>query len=256
MINRFFLPILTTFSLVLSLPLIAESRSHSNVNNTLHQAQLFQDTTEQDSKLNTNTIQDRWSEWGLTQEEWSRYEKLKKGAIGIWTPNLDPLTTLGISARNSHEQNRYAELLAKIEYQRNQKILEFQFAYDRAFQRLYPNQLPFRIDEDGAFSVTAAAIGRVIYFTRTDCGERCENNLLKLLNFLGDTPVDIYVVDSMQDDNKIRDWAVKNKLNIEKVRARKITLNHDSGYWLQYANGKMPAAFAIQGNGQWQPLVY
>lgn len=257
MTNKFPLSILALLCLVSSSSLLAESSSHSSTNGTSHLAQAVQRTIEQSSQLNNvHSTQDRWSEWGLTQEEWSRYEELKKGAIGLLTPHLDPLTTLGISARNSNEQARYAELLAKMEYQRNQKIIAFQIAYDKAFQQLYPNQLPFRMESDGSISVTPAAAGRIIYFTQADCGKKCEDNLSRLLNFAGNTPVDIYIVDSMQDDNKIQDWAIQNKINIEKVKARQITLNHDSGYWLRYADGKMPVAFAIQGDGQWQSLVY
>lgn len=48
----------------------------------------------------------------------------------------------------------------------------------------------------------------------------------------------------------------KHQINPEKVKLRLITLNHDTGYWLHYANGKIPAAFQIQEDGQWQSLVY
>ncbi|SPX41093.1 exported protein [Haemophilus influenzae] len=41
-----------------------------------------------------------------------------------------------------------------------------------------------------------------------------------------------------------------------KVNRKLITLNHDNGAWLQYADGKMPAAFQIQQDGQWQQIVY
>ncbi|WP_131826474.1 hypothetical protein [Rodentibacter trehalosifermentans] len=81
--------------------------------------------------------------------------------------------------------------------------------------------------------------------------------MMKLLNYAGDTQVDIYVVDSRKDDNKIRDWALANHINVEKVKKRQITLNHDLNLsWAKYANGKMPAAFGIDGEGQWINLTY
>lgn len=95
-----------------------------------------------------------------------------------------------------------------------------------------------------------------MYFTRTDCGQPCADNLAKLWNIVGNKAVDIYIVDSLQDDKRIQDWAINNHIDIEKVKNRQITLNHDSGYWLHYAKGKMPAAFLIQGDGQWKQLVY
>ena len=244
------LPLLLGMICVIPSSSIANTAPSSTVN-TLNQANTMQQSTEQKLNLST-TIEDKWSEWGLTREDWQRYELLKKGARGIWSPNLDPLTTLGIEARTEAERDKYAALLAKKEFQRVEKEFAFQIAYSRAFERLYPNVLPFNTDDN---STTAAAVGRIIYFTRTDC-EKCVDNLSRLWSRVGNLPVDIYIVDSMQDDNKIQQWAVKNRIDINKVKNRQITLNHDNGYWLHYANGKMPAAFSIQGNGEWQPIVY
>ena len=66
----------------------------------------------------------------------------------------------------------------------------------------------------------------------------------------------MYVVGANGNDNAIREWAKKHQINPEKVKLRLITLNHDTGYWLHYTNGKIPAAFQIQEDGQWQSLVY
>lgn len=244
-----------SLSLVLGMMVISSTSvfantSQSSTVNTLNQAQSMQKTTER--QVNIHLAEDKWSEWGLTQADWARYEELKKGVRGIWSPNLDPLTILGVEARTDAERNRYAELLAKKEFERAEKEFSFQIAYSRAFERLYPNVLPFKTD---SVSTTSAAVGRIIYFTRIDC-EKCSDNLAKLWSRAGNMPVDIYIVDSMQDDTKIQRWAVKNKIDINKVKNRQVTLNHDSGYWLHYANGKMPAAFLIQGNGEWQPLTY
>lgn len=244
------LPLLLGMIFVIPSLSIANTVPSATVN-TLNQANIMQQSTEQ--KLDISTArEDKWSEWGLTREDWQRYEFLKEGARGIWSPNLDPLSMLGVEARTEAERDKYAALLAKKEFQRVEKEFAFQIAYSRAFERLYPNVLPFNTDNN---STTAAAVGRVIYFTRTDC-EKCVDHLSRLLARIGSLPVDIYIVDSMQDDNKIQKWAVKNRIDINKVRNRQITLNHDNGYWLHYANGKMPAAFRIQGNGEWQPVAY
>ena len=34
--------------------------------------------------------------WGLTEQEWTRFEKIQTGPRGFWSPNLDPLTALGV----------------------------------------------------------------------------------------------------------------------------------------------------------------
>lgn len=233
---------------------IAETINQSTTTATVNQAQSMQKSAEQSAKLNsTTTTTERWSEWGLTREDWARYQEVMQGARGVWSPGIDPLTALGVEARTDAERKRYAELLAKKEFQRTEKEFAFQIAYSKAFERLYPGILPFS-GNDG--SATPAAVGRILYFTRTDCGKRCADNLIRLWSAAGETPIDIYVVDSGQDDKKIQKWAMDNGIDIEKVKRRQITLNHDSGYWLHYANGKMPAAFTIQGDRQWKPFVY
>lgn len=227
--------------------------NQTSVTNTISQAQSTQQSVEKSLNIqHSQSSENKWTEWGLTQTEWLRYEELKKGARGIWSPNLDPLTMLGVEACSDNERKHYAELLAKKEYQRVEKEFAFQIAYNQVFERLYPNQLPFRMDDSGQ---PTSAINRVIYFTRTDC-EPCIDNLKRLQEYIQNYPLDIYVVDSMQNDETIRNWALKNNIDIAKVRARQITLNHDSGYWLKYAKGKMPAAFKIKGDGEWQSLVY
>lgn len=224
---------------------------------SIQQSEQMKNTVEKSLGQNTTNqlklSESPWLDWGLTQEEWSQYQQLKAGSRGTWTPNLDPLTMLGIEAKTEQERNHFAELLAQKEYQRVEKEIAFQIAYNRAFERLYPNQLPF--SNNGNASTPVSAINRVIYFTKLDC-EECNKNVGRLLNVVGNMPIDIYFLDSMKDDNKIRDWAVKYQIDINKVRSRQITLNHDSGYWLKYGQGKIPVAFQISGDNQWKILRY
>ena len=44
------------------------------------------------------------SEWGLQPQEWARYRELMDGPLGIQSPNLDPLSALGIEARTDEER--------------------------------------------------------------------------------------------------------------------------------------------------------
>lgn len=75
--------------------------------------------------LNQTELSQKAQEWGLTTEEWQRYLELQKGERGIWSPNLDPLTTLGIEAKTEEERTRYAELLARKMYERVERELAF-----------------------------------------------------------------------------------------------------------------------------------
>ena len=70
-------------------------------------------------------------EWGFAPEEWARYRQLMQGPLGVYSPQLDPLTALGIQARSEEERRRYAELQVQAEAQRVGKTL----AYQRATRR-------------------------------------------------------------------------------------------------------------------------
>jgi integrating conjugative element protein (TIGR03759 family) len=79
------------------------------------------------------------------------------GPLGVYSPNLDPLTALGIEARSDEERNHYAELQVHAEAQRVEKMLTYQRAYDAAWQRLYPGQL--RVELGGTSGSSRVARG-------------------------------------------------------------------------------------------------
>ncbi|MFU2076095.1 TIGR03759 family integrating conjugative element protein [Gallibacterium anatis] len=197
----------------------------------------------------TSTIQslsanEQAQHWGLTEEEWKRYELLKKTERQYWSPNLDPLTTLGVEATSEAERQKYARLLAKKEFERVEKELKFQLAYDAAFKELYPGVMPI---SDNTMSPVINE--RLVLFTRLNC-EKCDSALQKIL--ATNKSVDIYFVDSRQDDKAIRDWAISHRIDVNKVRSRQITLNHDQGdLWMQHGNGKMPVIFK---SGTWDQV--
>ncbi|MBN0274011.1 TIGR03759 family integrating conjugative element protein, partial [Pseudomonas aeruginosa] len=50
----------------------------------------------QERPLVTRALDDRVaSDWGLQPQEWARYRELMDGPLGIYSPNLDPLSALG-----------------------------------------------------------------------------------------------------------------------------------------------------------------
>ncbi|ECI4532286.1 TIGR03759 family integrating conjugative element protein [Salmonella enterica subsp. diarizonae] len=183
--------------------------------------------------------------WGLTTEEWTRYEQLKLGERGIWSPSLDPLTTLGVEATTDGERHRYAGLLVEKEAQRVEKELAFQRAYDDAWQQRFPGLAP--VSTSAGNSVT----NRLAVFVREDCPS-CHQRIKVLLS--SGHPLDIYLVDSRGDDNRLRRLARTWQVDPERVQHRDITLNHDGGRWLQYGGGRMPAVLEKQGDA-WLPVT-
>lgn len=188
------------------------------------------------------------SDWGLREEEWTRYRSLMQGPLGVYSPNLDPLTALGIEASSDEERRRYAELQVGIEARRVEKLLAYQRAYDDAWQRLHPGME--RVGASfGDLQNASAAPGRLAVFVKDGCPS-C-GQVVQRLQSAG-TEFDLYMVGSRSDDARIRDWAKGVRIDPDKVKSGSITLNHDSGRWLSLGiEGDLPAVVR-QVSGQWQ----
>lgn len=192
-------------------------------------------------------------QWGLQPQEWQRYQELMDGPLGIYSPGLDPLTALGISARDEVERRHYAEIQVMAETQRVERELAYQRAYDEAFRRLYPDLLPLGPpgSDSGSRTGVMAAVssGRLAVFVREACTP-CESKVRQLQQ--AGTAFDLYMVDSGQDDAQIRRWATRVGIEPQKVFSRAITLNHDGGRWQALGlGGELPAVLK-EVQGQWQ----
>jgi integrating conjugative element protein (TIGR03759 family) len=188
-------------------------------------------------------------DWGLQTEELTRYRQLMQGPLGVYSPNLDPLTALGIEARTDEERRRYAELQVQTEARRAEKTLAYQRAYDDAWKRLHPTLQPVVLNDAGDALAATGAPGRLAVFVKDDCPP-CEQRVRQLQ--AAGTTFDVYVVGSRQDDARIRQWAAKVGIEPAKVHAQIITLNHDGGRWLSIGvQGELPA-IVREVNGLWQ----
>lgn len=190
-------------------------------------------------------------DWGLSTEEWTRYRDLMQGPLGIYSPNIDPLTALGIEAQSDQERRRYAELQVEAEAQRVEKLLAYQRAYDDAWQRLHTDMPRVILPDAGpAFSPASPATGgRLAVFVKDAC-PTCDQAVQRLQ--AAGMEFDIYVVGSRADDAQIRAWAQRIGIDPTKVRSGQVTLNHDSGRWLSLSlQGDLPAVVRQVG-GQWQ----
>ena len=201
---------------------------------------------------NTPTEVELARSWGLEPQEWARYRELMRGPLGIYSPNLDPLTALGIEAHSSDEQRHYAEIQVRAEAQRVEKLLAYQRAYDAAWKRLYPTLQPVEgLASAGPSSGTrvTATSSRIAVFVQDNCAA-CEERVRQLQ--AAGRAFDLYFVGSHQEDARIRSWAARTGIDPAKVRERVITLNHDGGRWLAIGGqGELPAVMR-QVDGQWR----
>ncbi|MCG8277439.1 TIGR03759 family integrating conjugative element protein [Stenotrophomonas sp. NLF4-10] len=187
--------------------------------------------------------------WGLRDDEFARYRELMQGPLGIYSPNLDPLSALGVEARSDEERRRYAELQVQAEARRVEKLLAYQRAYDEAWQRLNPGMQRVNLPDATPGTAAVRGSGRTAVFVRDGCAA-C-GPLVQRLQSSG-AEFDLYMVGSRQDDARIRDWAKRAQIDAARVRSGSITLNHDGGRWLSLGlPGDLPAVVR-EVNGQWQ----
>ncbi|AJG12572.1 integrating conjugative element protein [Pseudomonas plecoglossicida] len=184
--------------------------------------------------------------WGLTDDEWAKFEHLRSGPRQYWSPQLDPLTTLGVEADSDQERRRYAELQVRLEAKRAERELAYQKAYSAAWARLFPGLLPVQGMRDATIPSSSA---RYAIFVEDPCST-CEASLRQWLSM--GAHLDIYLVGSQGDDARIRQWARKVGITPAQVSRDQVTLNHDRGRWFALgASRPLPARFQ-QVEGKWQ----
>ena len=74
------------------------------------------------------SVADVAAQWGLDSQDWTAYEQVMRDRRGVWSPGLDPITALGVSADSATDRKRYAELYVRTEFERTRKELAFQLA--------------------------------------------------------------------------------------------------------------------------------
>jgi len=167
--------------------------------------------------------------WQLTHKEWKHYQSLMDGPRGIWSPDLDPLSVLGIAATTDSERTYYAEKLAKLERARLQQELRFEVAYQQAQKKLFGN-VPLFANNQPFANREPTLQQRKLYFVKLPCTS-CKQQLVSLLSSINSHPLDIYLQreNGVMTDADIRQWATQVGIPTKLVINQQVTLNHDKG---------------------------
>src|SRR3546814_5556012 len=123
------------------------------------------------------------------------------GPLGIYSPNLDPLSALGIEARTDEERRRYAELQVQVEARRVEKLLAYQRAYDEAWQRLNPGMQRVNLPDDKPIAGATRGPGRTAVFVKDGC-EACGQPVPRLQS--SGTEFDLYMVRSEEHTSDLQ----------------------------------------------------
>lgn len=186
--------------------------------------------------------------WGLTESEWVSYEQVMEDRRGVWSPGLDPITALGVSAETAAQRERYAELYVRSEFERTRKELAFQLAVDRAWARLYPDTP--RIGQRTPANDAGQARRRYALIVTPDCMECDAVMAQRLPGMISEAQegVDVHVVGTGGDEGVLRRWLSAQPDLLAALKAGKATVNHGS----QFKDlERFPAIYSKTGSGQW-----
>jgi integrating conjugative element protein (TIGR03759 family) len=186
--------------------------------------------------------------WGLSDQEWRKYQQVMSDQRGIWSPGLDPITALGVSADTAAERERSAELYVRTEFERTRKELAFQLAVDNAWARLYP-ETPI-IGTRAAAKVALQGASRYALIVSPDCGECTELLEQRIDSMMTEATegVDVHVVGTGNDDEVLRRWVAAQPALIAALKSGRATVNHGN----QFRDlSQFPAIYSKTGSGQW-----
>lgn len=192
------------------------------------------------TQTNISETQEKHLQWGLSENEYARYEDLMEGVRGSISPStISPIEVLGIHARNKAEREKYARMWADIMEKDAERILAFQRAYDQAWQEKGGDIIDVAAirqnKQTSALASTELSTpdtqGRTLTLvTKIDSCPECDQRIQSLLNSLivdKSLNLNVYFSDSSGKENSyIRQWAVKNKISPTLLKQRRITLNH------------------------------
>jgi len=194
------------------------------------------------------TASQQAARWGLTKAQWQEYVQIMSDRRGTWSPGLDPITALGVSAETAAERKHYAELYVRTEFERTRKELAFQLAVDDAWARLYPDTP--RIGSRQAARIALQGASRYAVIVTPECDECTALLEERITEMLGEAAegVDVHVVGTAGDDDVLRQWIATQPALVSALKSGRATVNH-GGQFQDLA--RFPAIYSKTGNGQW-----
>ena len=203
--------------------------------------------------VDTTSITNQLKVWGINPEDWTRYQQIMQNKGKFLWKDLDPITVLGLNARNASERKRYAKQLAKQEYENTQKVVLLDRAFDIEFKKLYghipvvdPSKLNISSAKASLLSVPKAEVkavfgDRYIAFVNTRC-DACNSMIQQALDSI-DLGVSLDIHFKNDSRQAITQWATQQNIRADSVEIGTITLNPDSDLYEKFGQPAEPALF-------------
>ena len=173
-------------------------------------------------------------QWGLSEAEYRQSQSIMAGPRGTWSPAIDPIMALGVSAETSEERRRYAELYVRQEYARVERELAFQREINAAWARLFPGHP--RLEAPAKLERYAVVID-----ARED-----NNALINDYTTRGEAGVDIYLVGTDQ----LAEWGHTAGIAADKIRSGRVRIKRGA----PFADlPRLPVIFIKREGQAWVP---
>lgn len=186
------------------------------------------------------SVEEEARRWQLTPEEYNRHLLALEGPRGrLSDPDITPIEVLGIEAQTTGERERYARLWVEMIRRDTAKTLAFTRSVHDAWLDIAPDRAlidpilvqKLKLQNGRSSTATAVVPSRLIVFISLAC-EGCDADMRRLLGELEEgrhLGLDIYVLETAGDDERIQAWALAQNIPVDLVNDQTITLNIDRG---------------------------
>lgn len=158
-------------------------------------------------------------DWSLTVDEIKSLETLKRRNQGMLSPDITPLEWLGIFAESDEQRQHYASILAQRQLELMEAITKFELAYSEAIEKEILHNVKAKNTVDGLLLVT----------TNQCADAKCKSNLVHALRHVEEGgKLDILLHDT-EPGFGLKHWIATNKIPLDKLRERTITINIAEG---------------------------
>ena len=199
-----------------------------------------------------------WEYWGLSKEDWARYESIKeKSPWSVWKNEATPLAILSHYSNSIEEKRRYAHLAAELDQWRENTVIEWQAIYNKEREIVFAKNAA-AINTRKPILKNIRASDRIVLFAKAGlCDARCVAVTSRILA----TPahIDIFVIGG-KSESDIYKWATSANIPIDRVHVKQITLNFENNYLPVITTTpksllEFPVAF-VQGKNEYQQVIF
>lgn len=176
--------------------------------------------------------------WGLSEEEWTRYEQIiKDSPWAIWKHEATPLALLAHYSKSESDKRRYARRQAELDQWREGVTFAWQQLYNQEREQVndaYVKSIQHHIAHKALTNLNEK--DQVLVFIDLEqCEESCRAENRQIIE--SGATAHLYFVGNAKKQT-IFDWASKMEIPIQRVQERKITLNIEKGESHQYGINK------------------